>query len=330
MTGKSNIVKRIFGIVTIPALAFIVFAMLAGIKEGAFLFGSGSDVLVFVKSAASVTLTTFALSINLNSGRFDFSLGSISLMSSIIACKLTIDKGWAPWVMIVLALVIGMVAGFVSGLLYVLLRLPAIITSLGVSLLYEAIAFIFADGAGIVFSNNKEYLSLGQSTAGMIIVTVIAFVFMFITMNYTKFGLHYAALRDGQKVSVNTGIAEVWNAIGCYTIAGVMMGLVGVISATFTGSILQSLNFGSIGVMFTAFLPMFIGGFIGRFSEVHFGIVLGAVTYAITQIGFSKLGLSSEQQALFSAVILVLFLIYLNNERAIVSLFTGKKKKKAK
>lgn len=43
----------------------------------------------FVVYIAIVMITTIALSINLNSGRFDFSLGSMALLSSAIGAKIT-------------------------------------------------------------------------------------------------------------------------------------------------------------------------------------------------------------------------------------------------
>ena len=100
-----------------------------------------------------------------------------------------------------------------------------------------------------------------------VLVIVIGLVLFIAIFDYTQFGYEYKSLLSGQKVSVNTGIHEVSNAVICYTIAGGFMGVVGFISASNTGNIQMSLNFGSIGVMFTAFLPMFIGGFIGRFCN---------------------------------------------------------------
>lgn len=43
----------------------------------------------FVVYTAIVMITTIALSINLNSGRFDFSLGSMAALSSVIGAKVT-------------------------------------------------------------------------------------------------------------------------------------------------------------------------------------------------------------------------------------------------
>ncbi len=325
MKGKSSVWKKLLGILTIPAGTILIFVILCAAQGIAF-FETGNHVLIFFRSVATVTLTTFALSINLDSGRFDFSLGSIALLSSAVGATLTLSLDLSAPMMLVITLAAGVALGAFSGLLYVLLRLPALITSLGVTLLYESLVAILS-GSGVTFGTKKELTAFSKSTPNMILVTVIAFLFIYFVMNYTKFGFHYAALKDGQKVAVDTGIKEVGNAIGCYAIAGGMMGLVGYINATLNGMIQVSLDFGSMGAMFVAFLPMFIGSFIGRFSENHFGMVLGAATYAAIQLGFVRLGISSEVQSLVSALVLVGFLIYLNNEHLLVALFTGKWRK---
>lgn len=103
------------------------------------------------------------------------------------------------------------------------------------------------------------------------------------------------------------------------------MGIVGFISATNTGNIQMALNFGSIGVMFTAFLPMFIGGFIGRFCNERIGYVLGAVTTALISLMYARLDVDSSVQQIVTALILVGFLIYLNNENKLKVLLIGKR-----
>ena len=134
---------------------------------------------------------------------------------------------------------------------------------------------------------------------------------------------------SGQKVAVNTGVKEKKNAVGCYAVSGVLMGIVGFISATNTGNIQMSLNFGSISIMFTAFLPMFIGGFIGRFTNEKLGYLLGAVTTAFISLMYARLNVDSSIQQIITALILVGFLIYLNNENKIIELVTIKKYIKA-
>ena len=78
-------------------------------------------------------ITTIALSINLNSGRFDFPWDQWQL-SSVLGAKITYSilggGSNSALMMLILTILFGMLLGLVSGLMYVVLHLP-IITSLG-------------------------------------------------------------------------------------------------------------------------------------------------------------------------------------------------------
>jgi len=322
-TGNMNLGKRIAGIITIPTVAFLAVFILCQCKN-VIMFETEGSWILFFRAVASVMLTTFALSLNLNSGRFDFSIGSVSLLSSVISATICTSLELPTPVMIAISIAAGAVLGTVSGLIYVIVKLPPIIVSLGVALFYEGLAFAITNGYGVSFVANTELTSFPSvvNYALVIIIGLLLFIFVF---DYTQFGYDYKALLSGQKVSVNTGIKEVSNAVLCYTISGALMGMVGFISATNTGTIQMALNFGSIGVMFTAFLPMFIGGFVGRFCNEKIGYMLGAITTAFVSLGYARLNVDSSVQQIITALILVGFLIYLNNENKVIELVTLKK-----
>lgn len=312
MKKFNSFLIKLFGTVIIPAITFLVIVVLCYIN-GVHFFENTQDFKVFFKATAAVGLTTFALSINLNTGRFDFSIGSIALLSSVVSTTICLDRGFGYIQMLAFSIIFGLVLGIISGVVYVVVNLPPIIVSLGITLFYEGAAFAFTKGSGVSFATKTELTSF-SSIRNYAIIIVIALILMIIIFDYTKFGYNYKALLSGQKVSVNTGVKEKRNAIICYAIAGALMGVVGVITYTQNGTIQMTLNFGSIAIMFTAFLPMFIGGFIGRFCNEKIGFLLGAVTTAFISLAYNKLSVSSSVQQVVTAVTLVVFLIYLNNE----------------
>ena len=83
-----------------------------------------------------------------------------------------------------------------------------------------------------------------------------------------------------------------------------------------------ALNFGSIAIMFTAFLPMFIGGYIGRYSNEKIGYLLAALCMSMLNSTFAAFSnqISASAQSIINALLLVLFLIYLSNEHRLRSL----------
>ena len=315
--GKKTAATLLLPLLTLAAVWLVC------LSKGVVLFETQLNTLTFIRSVANVALVTYALSINLNSGRFDFSVGSVALVSSVIGAKLALSLGTGPWAMLFLSVFFGAFFGFLSGLIYVLVKLPPIIVSLAVALFYEGLAFTLTGGHGVSFAGNAELLAFSTIPHFLMIIAV-SLAFMVLVFDCTKFGFEYRALLSGQKVSVNTGIREVPNALICYTIAGAFMGGQGFISATTNGTIQMSLNFGSIAPMFMAFLPMFIGGFIGKYSNDKIGYLLGAVCSALISLMYIRVDVPSSVQQIISALLLVGFLIWLNNEGKLKALFVRK------
>lgn len=319
--------KKGIGTLAIPVLTAAVLGILCA-ANGKAMIGNRISFNFFVLYTAIVMITTMALSINLNSGRFDFSLGAMAVLASVISSKLTYSMlgggSASAIVMLALNIVIGAVLGLCSGGLYVLLRIPPIITSLGVTLIMEGITFTITSGKYVMEEVRNPSMSAFAGnwyySAIVIVVTLALIIYLF---DHTKFGFDYAALKNGQKVAVNTGVKEVSNALACYAICGALMGIVGFLNAARSTSINGgSLNFGSIAIMFTAFLPMFIGGYIGRFSNEKLGFLLAAVCMSMLNSTFAAFSneISASMQSIINAVLLVLFLIYLSNEHKLAAL----------
>jgi ribose transport system permease protein len=275
----------------------------------------------FVVYTAIVMITTIALSINLNSGRFDFSLGSMAALSVVIGAKLSYamlggGTGSAA-LMLVITMLAGAILGLLSGILYVALRIPPIITSLGVTLIYEGILYTITGGKYLMTEVQNSSMTGFVGTwiyAAIIIAAVLAIIILL--FDYTRFGYDYSALKSGQKVAVNTGIREVPNAVICYMLCGLLMGIVGFLNAARNTNINGGqLNFGSISIMFTAFLPMFIGSYIGRYCNEKIGFLLAAICMSALNSTFAVFSneVTASMQSIINAVLLVVFLIYLNN-----------------
>lgn len=327
MNSSKSLIRKLTGTLAIPVLTAAILGILCA-ANGKAMIGNRISFNFFMLYTAIVMLTTMALSINLNSGRFDFSLGAMAVLAAVlsskISCAILGGGAGSAIVMLVLCIVIGAVLGLCSGGLYVLLGIPPIITSLGVTLILEGTTFTITGGKYVMdevrnssmsaFSGNWYYSAI------IIVLTLALIIYLF---DHTRFGFDYSALKNGQKVAVNTGVKEVPNALICYAICGALMGVVGFLNAARSTSINGgSLNFGSISIMFTAFLPMFIGGYIGRFSNEKLGYLLAALCMSMLNSTFAAFSneISASAQSIINAVLLVVFLIYLSNEHKLASL----------
>lgn len=330
--GKNGWAKKWIGTLAIPVITAV---LLQGIcmAWGRNMIGNMISFNNFVIYTTIVAITTIALSINLNSGRFDFSLGSMAALSSVAGAKITYSllegAAGSASLMFALTVLFGAVLGLISGIMYVVLRIPPIITSLGVTLIYEGILFTVTEGKYVMAEVQNASMTAFTGTwiyAALIIAAVLAFSIL--VFDHTRFGYNYNALKNGQKVAVNTGIKEIPNAVGCYVISGGLMGIVGFLNAARNTNISGGqLNFGSISIMFTAFLPMFIGSYISRYSNEKLGFLLAALCMSMLNSTFAVFSneVNASTQAIINSVLLVVFLVYLNNEKLLLSVFRKQK-----
>ena len=328
--------KRISGALVIPVAVAVILLALCAIG-GKSMISNQTALNNFIVYTAIVMITTMALSINLNSGRFDFSLGAMAILSAVIGSKITYAAlaggNGSALMMLVITLISGILIGLASGILYVLLRIPPIITSLGTTLIMEGVVYTITGGKYIMTEvQNDSMAAFGGSWVGptlMIIIVLAVIIFLF---DYTQFGYRYRALKEGQKVAAETGIREIPNALACYAICGGLMGLVGFLEAVRDTNIEGgNLSFGSISIMFTAFLPMFIGSYIGRYTNEKVGFLLAGLCMSMLNSTFAAFAneVSASTQSIINAVLLVVFLIYLNNENLIRGFFKPIRKKGA-
>lgn len=325
---KKTVLKKIFGTLAIPLIVLVILEGICLIN-GRQMISGVTGFKNFVIYTAIVMITTIALSINLNSGRFDFSLGSMALLSSALSAKITyaILGGGAgsAITMLLLNLVIGAVLGLLSGVIYVTLKLPPIIVSLGVTLIFEGVLYTITEGKYIMTEvKNSSMAHFSGSWVYPLIIIAAVLAFIILLFDHTKFGYNYNALKNGQKVAVNTGIKEIPNALVCYAVCGGLMGIVGFLNTLRSSNINGGqLNFASIGIMFTAFLPMFIGGYIAKYSNEKLGYLLAALCMSMLNSTFAAFSneISASMQSIINAVLLVVFLIYLNNQGLLKRIF---------
>lgn len=325
-----NYLKKAAGIAVIPLLCLAAMAI-ACAASGTVLFPDKNAWQIFFRGLTYVLLLSFGVSINLHTGRFDFSTGAIMLISGVIGAKIAYGAGLGPVGMLVISVVFGALFGAISGGLYIALRLPPMIIGLGMTLVLEGIVALITDGLKPVkFGTDPSYYQFVTNPAAMSVLIVISLAVMVIVFHYTKFGYDYRALQTGQKIAVNVGVRENKNAWICYIISGALLGGAGALSLCSTNGVTPTINFSTIASMFSCFLPLFFSGFIMKFCNKQVAILLGCVGYEFIQIGFGQLSFvnasfTADVYKVVEAVILVAFLIYLNNENKIVEVVTLKK-----
>ena len=114
-----------------------------------------------LKQAIAPAVLGWGVLFNMKVGNWDFSVGSEVLISSIIGGNLAIMYGLGMPGMLVLTVLIGLMAGAAVGLVYYMLKIPTIIVSIGMLLIYESLGSYVFGGAGVYIPSGWKLLGTG-------------------------------------------------------------------------------------------------------------------------------------------------------------------------
>lgn len=295
-----------------PAVIVYLLFMLVTHLFGTPGFGVGGDLKTILYNTVYSGFIALALSYNLTSGRFDFSVGSVLLLSVIAGGNLAKELDLGPVMMLLICIVIGMICGLISGIIYITLKLPPMVSSLGVAMVFEAIGFTIKGGKGVRLMTDFDLLIWSEPVYSIILVVVVLVILIYL-LNFTKFGYNCRSLQTGQKNAVEVGVNEKTNSVVCYIIAGAMMACAGVIFLCKNGMVSPKAGLGSSSYMMSAFLPMFIGQALAKYSDRNIGTIIGSFIQACLTSGLINLGCGSSLKTVLDGVVVLLFLVYTSN-----------------
>ena len=280
-------------------------------------FDNFKNIMIMGRTAVMTLIAALALNTNLNSGRMDFSLGATGILACLFASLIVpgVDTANNIFAFLLWSVLFGMVLGFIHSLVLITTKLPPIVISLGMCLVYEGIAKVVAaatGSAGTVDLLPGPYTtSFFQEPIILIPLLLIVCVVMASALCYTRYGYNKLALVYNQKICVDTGINEISHCIISFIIAGALIAVYQVMSSCGTSSITVNVNLASSGTVFRNFLPIFIGGILARYSNQIVGLLLAVIgTTLLYTYGFDN-ALDATVSSLINGFSVFAVLVYM-------------------
>ncbi|MBQ3375628.1 MAG: hypothetical protein IJH64_06885 [Oscillospiraceae bacterium] len=300
---KKSVLQTVLSALIIPSATFVVCELISFFIKGKHLIATPFDLYSLMTGFALTTISAYALSINMSTGRMDFSLGGQQLVGCIIGGNLAISLNLGAFGVVFLSVLFAMLAGLLTGILFVTLRIDAFVLGLGMALILEGVSVAYdINGLEIFDSTITGPLS---NRNFILLVSIIVIILINLLMNYTKFGYHYKAIRGSQKLATNAGINVVANCLICYAVCGALTGLVGALNAGINGKFAAQVGLKSISGIFLGFLPILLANYLSVFVPMEIGIPIGALTCRLIQILFGKMNVSLNNSTIY--LMLVVF-----------------------
>ena len=309
MNKMKNIIKRIAGTLMLPVAMYLIMMILC-YSNGKMYFGTWAMWKTLIVDIAVSVTCALGIGLQFKNGRFDFSGGAIMLIAAIIAGNVTKVNGNSLVLFFILCVGICVILSVLVGVLYVYGRLPIIIATIGMALLYESITCLIFNGGGVNLVANMQ-LKYFSSYPGVLLPMIGAIAIYAFYSYKTVTGKQSAILANNQQSAVNIGVKEGKNVLISYVFSGLIFGLATMIYAS-TG--LHKASFSSlstVGELFTNILPVFIGLMVAGFCGDTIGTIVGSITLCVMSYGLEVV-FSAEMGSAISLVITGIFILAIN------------------
>jgi len=208
------------------------------------------------------------------------------------------------------AILFGGLIGFVNGFNVAILRLPPFIATLAMMLVAQGLALVISKSAPIYFSDAPSFIKistghlLGIDIPNAVLVLLVTAIISVVLLNRTVLGRYTYSIGSNEEATALSGInVRVWK-IGIYTLAGLFIGLAGVMISARLGSAQPGTG---AGYELQAIAAVVIGGTSltgGKGSVV--GTLIGALIISVLNNGLQIMSIPQEwQNVVLGLVILV-------------------------
>jgi len=310
MKKALEILKRVAGTLMLPVIMFVIMKIMCD-ANGYNFFGTMKMWQALIPSIAVSVACAMGIGLQFKNGRFDFSGGSIMLLSAIIAGNVAKNSGTGSPLLFG-ALCIGLCVAFsvLVALVYVYGRLPIMIATIGMALLYESITPLIFGGGGV---NLVSVKFIKQLSAYPIVLIPFAFaVLVYAVYNYVATtGKQSLLLAKNQQAAVNIGINENRNVILSYVYSGLIFGFATIIWASIGKHDASFSSLSTVGELFSNILPVFVGLYIGAFCGDTIGIIMGSLAICMMKTGLTTV-FKAELGGAISTAMMGLFVFLVN------------------
>lgn len=267
-------------------------------------FFSMRTILMMFKQSLFPCLIAWGISFNMTMGVFDFSPGAVIVLSGIIGGNLAQMINGGMIGMIVFTIAIGAVLCLINCFVFVKLKIPSLIMSLGMLMIYETLTAILFDGGGVTIP--VEWRVLYSVPYVYILFAAVFAVLLYINKN-TKFSYDVRSLGYGTEIATNIGVNLTKTRYKAFLVEGILLGLATIIDMSVTGSEKAVQGMASSNTAFAAIMAVFVGQYLAKYCGMMIGTFIGAFSLKILAAGTLVIGLSSQMQKVSNGIFLIVF-----------------------
>lgn len=294
----------------------LIFEALGWATRGESFLLNERRLLIILLQVSIVGLLAIGVTQVIITAGIDLSSGSVLACAAMVAASLaqTSDNARAIFpaltnlaalVPILAGILVGGIAGVINGSLIALTKIPPFIATLGMMVTARGLARFYTHGQPISqLSDGFTWLGNGGTPVAIFLITAIVF---HVALRYTRYGKFTYAIGANVQAARVSGIPVARHLMIVYTIAGLLSGLGGVVTAAraASGQAGMGMSYELDAIAGVVIGGTSLSGGVGRMT----GTVIGTVILGVMTSGFTFIGIDAYIQDIVKGIIIVVAVI---------------------
>lgn len=304
----------------LPVFVYLLFLLVSGGR-----FGNWNSMFAIFRQVVYPAVVAWAICNNQTMGVWDFTPGSVILLSGILGGTLATNWGWGVWGMCLLIIAICVICTMLTCTVFTFCKIPSMITALGMLMIYESIGACLFGGGGVVIDRSWTFFA---KSPYVFIILVLCFLAIYFINNHTKFGYDVRSLGNGTHIAQNIGVDLIKTRYKSFLLEGILLGVASIVNISILGSAKPEVGMATTSIAFSAIMAVMVGKYLSRYCDLLVGTLLGALTLKMLASGMLAIGFRSEAQQIGNGVFLILFLAISHNQNLFFDLRERRKRRK--
>jgi ribose transport system permease protein len=285
-------------------LVLVVLVVFFSVTTDAFL--KTENLLNVTRQVAMLGISAVGMTLVILTAGIDLSVGSLMSLVNIACAILMVKAGIHPVAAVLISLVLSGLVGLANGLIITKIKIPPLITTLGMMTVLRGLSYVLCDGVPI-WGFPDGFRVLGQGYISIVPIPVIIMFLVFalgwVFLHKTAYGRYVYGIGGNEEASRLSGIRV--QRIKClvYILSGLLTGIAAII-------MLSRLNTGQpkigLGFELQVITAVVLGGvsiFGGQGRLV--GVLIGVMIMGVLSNGMIILDISEYYQQIIRGVVLL-------------------------
>jgi len=290
----------------------LLFEVLGWVINGQSFIFNADRLQIIILQMAVIGIIAVGVNLVIITSGIDLSSGSVVAAAAVVSASLAQVSDFPravfpqltdlPIVWPVLAgAMVGLLIGLLNGSLIAFTAIPPFIATLGTMVAARGFAKWFTNGMPVSMLTD-QFAWIGSGANPVIVFLALAVIFH-VVLRYTRFGKFTYAIGANRQAALVSGINVNRHLIWIYTIAGLLSGIAGTVTAARAISGQSGMG---VGYELDAIAAVVIGGTslsggIGRIT----GMVIGLLILGVMTSGFTFIRIDAYYQEMVKGAIIV-------------------------